>query len=68
LKFPIVKPQIRVLIVEDDVVDRLACRRAIAKNPDYDFVLFEAATGKEGLRLRTFTNRTAFCLTIICLT
>lgn len=40
-----------MLIVEDDVVDRLACRRAIAKNPDYDFALFEAATGREGLQL-----------------
>jgi two-component system sensor histidine kinase UhpB len=45
------KPQIRVLIVEDDTVDRLACRRAIAKDPDYDFVLLEAATGREGLQL-----------------
>jgi two-component system sensor histidine kinase UhpB len=45
------KPQIRVLIVEDDTVDRLACRRAITKDPGYDFVLFEAATGREGLRL-----------------
>lgn len=45
------KPQIRVLIVEDDMVDRLACRRAIAKDPDYDFVLLEAETGREGLRL-----------------
>ena len=50
MKFPTTKTQIRVLIVEDDVVDRLACRRAIAKNPDYDFVLFEAATAKEGLQ------------------
>jgi two-component system sensor histidine kinase UhpB len=45
------KPQIRVLIVEDDTVDRLACRRAIAKDADYDFVLLEAATGREGLQL-----------------
>jgi two-component system sensor histidine kinase UhpB len=45
------KPLIRVLIVEDDMVDRLACRRAFAKHPDYDFTLFEAVTGREGLQL-----------------
>ena len=45
------RPQIRILIVEDDLVDRLACRRALAQNPDYEFVLFEAETGREGLQL-----------------
>ncbi|MDO8262717.1 MAG: response regulator [Gallionella sp.] len=45
------KPQIRVLIVEDDLVDRMACRRALARDPDYEFVLSEAETGREGLRL-----------------
>ena len=45
------KPQIRVLIVEDDLVDRMACRRALAQDPDYEFVLSEAETGREGLRL-----------------
>ncbi|MDO8262719.1 MAG: response regulator [Gallionella sp.] len=45
------KPQIRVLIVEDDLVDRMACRRALAQDPDYEFVLFEAETGHEGLQL-----------------
>ncbi|MFZ1548528.1 MAG: PAS domain S-box protein [Candidatus Nitrotoga sp.] len=45
------KPQIRVLIVEDDLVDRMACRRALAQNPDCEFVLFEAEIGREGLRL-----------------
>ena len=43
--------QIRILIVEDDLVDRMACRRALAQNPDYEFVLFEAETGREGLQL-----------------
>ena len=33
------KPQIRVLIVEDDLVDRMACRRALAQDSDYEFVL-----------------------------
>ncbi|HEU0234405.1 MAG TPA: PAS domain-containing protein [Gallionella sp.] len=45
------KPQIRVLIVEDDLVDRMACRRALAQNPDFEFVLSEAETGREGLQL-----------------
>jgi signal transduction histidine kinase len=45
------KPQIRVLLVEDDLVDRMACRRALAQDPDYEFVLSEAETGREGLQL-----------------
>lgn len=45
------KPQIRVLIVEDDLVDRMACRRALAQDPDYEFVLSEADTGRGGLQL-----------------
>lgn len=44
------KPQIRLLIVEDDIVDRLACRRRIAADPDYDYCLIEASTGHEGLQ------------------
>ncbi|MCR4304763.1 MAG: response regulator [Gallionella sp.] len=50
-KPPMAKTQIRVLIVEDDLVDRMACRRALAQNPDYEFVLSEAETGREGLQL-----------------
>ena len=45
------KPLIRVLLVEDDVVDRMACRRALTRNPDYEFVLSEAESGGEGLQL-----------------
>ena len=45
------RPQVCVLIVEDDLVDRMACRRALAQNPDYEFVLSEAETGREGLQL-----------------
>ena len=45
------KPLIRVLLVEDDAVDRMACRRALARNPDYEFVLSEAESGREGLQL-----------------
>ncbi|HJT51030.1 MAG TPA: ATP-binding protein [Nitrosospira sp.] len=47
----IAKPQIRVLLVEDDAVDRMACRRALARDPDYDFVLSEAESGQEGLQV-----------------
>jgi two-component system sensor histidine kinase UhpB len=42
---------VRVLIVEDDTVDRMACRRAITKTRIDDYVVFEAATGREGLQL-----------------
>ncbi len=45
------KPQIHILLVEDDVVDRMACRRALAQDADYEFVLAEADTGREGLQL-----------------
>jgi two-component system sensor histidine kinase UhpB len=45
------KPHIRVLIVEDDIVDRLACRRAISQYPACDFTLLEAETGRQGLTL-----------------
>ncbi|PXW25629.1 hybrid sensor histidine kinase/response regulator [Paraburkholderia caballeronis] len=45
------KPQIRALLVDDDLVDRIACRRALAADDTYDFVLIEAETGGEGLRL-----------------
>jgi two-component system sensor histidine kinase UhpB len=41
---------VRVLIVDDDTVDRMACRRAIAKNNPLDFIVDEAATGREGLQ------------------
>ena len=45
------KPQIRALLVDDDRVDRIACRRALAADDTYDFVLIEAETGSEGLSL-----------------
>ncbi|SEO51627.1 ATP-binding protein [Nitrosovibrio sp. Nv6] len=45
------KPLIRVLLVEDDAVDRMACRRALARNVDYEFALSEAESGHEGLQL-----------------
>jgi PAS domain S-box-containing protein len=45
------KPQIRILVVEDDLVDRMACRRALAQHQNFEFVLTEAETGREGLQL-----------------
>lgn len=45
------KTLVRVLLVEDDAIDRLACRRALAQHPDYDFHLIEAETGRQGMQL-----------------
>ena len=45
------KPQIHILIVEDDMVDRMACRRALMQHDDYEFVISEAESGEEGLQL-----------------
>lgn len=40
-----------VLIVEDDVVDRMACRRRLAADPTKRFSLLEADDGRSGLEL-----------------
>ena len=48
--FSMTKTQIRILIIDDDLVDRLACRRALAQCPEYEYVLTEAETGQEGLQ------------------
>ncbi|MES1981881.1 MAG: PAS domain S-box protein [Pseudomonadota bacterium] len=45
------RTRIRILIVEDDLVDRMAFRRALAQNPDYEFELSEIETGRDGLQL-----------------
>ena len=45
------KRRIRILIVEDDSVDRLGCRRALAQHPEIEFEFIEAETGREGLQL-----------------
>jgi two-component system sensor histidine kinase UhpB len=42
---------IRLLIVEDDLVDRMACRRALAADAGHVFEVFEADTGQQGLAL-----------------
>lgn len=45
------KPKIHVLIVEDDTVDRMACRRSFLQGAqDYELVLDEAETAREGLQ------------------
>ena len=40
---------VRVLLVEDDAVDRLACRRALAAQSDYVFEVADADTARAGL-------------------
>lgn len=45
------RPSIRVLIVEDDVVDRMACRRTLSENTEFNIQLFEADTGYAGVRM-----------------
>lgn len=42
--------RIRVLLVEDDQIDRIACRRALANHPDYAFDVTEAETGRQGIQ------------------
>ncbi len=42
---------IRLLIVEDDVVDRMACRRALGAEPGQRYEVLEAETGQEGLEI-----------------
>lgn len=41
---------VRVLLVEDDAVDRLACRRALAAQPGYIFEVEEVDTARAGLQ------------------
>lgn len=45
------KSQVCILLVEDDEVDRMACRRALAQHPDYEFQVIEAETGRQGIEL-----------------
>jgi signal transduction histidine kinase len=42
---------LRILIVEDDLVDRMACRRAFAGGQATGFTLIEADSGQQGLAL-----------------
>lgn len=45
------KPLIRLLLVDDDQFDRMACRRALNQNKDCNFELLEAETANQGLQL-----------------
>jgi diguanylate cyclase (GGDEF)-like protein/PAS domain S-box-containing protein len=45
-----IRPRIHLLVVEDDEVDRIALQRELARHPEYDFAVTEAATGREGLQ------------------
>ncbi|MGR8931231.1 MAG: PAS domain S-box protein [Gammaproteobacteria bacterium] len=45
------KPTIRLLLVDDDQFDRMACKRALTMNQECEFVLFEAETANQGLKI-----------------
>lgn len=45
------KSNIRLLLVEGDQVDRLACKHALTQYQDFSYVFLEAETGVEGLKL-----------------
>lgn len=45
------RPALNVLIVEDDVVDRMACRRTFASAQEAAFALVEADSGEHGLAI-----------------
>lgn len=47
----VTKTAVRILLVEDDAVDRLACRRALAEHSEYHFFIIEAETGRQGIQL-----------------
>lgn len=44
-------PGILILLVDDDLVDRMACRRALRGDPARRFALVEAEDGEAGLQL-----------------
>jgi diguanylate cyclase len=45
------KSNIRLLLVEGDQVDRLACKHALTQYQDFSYVFLEAETGVKGLKL-----------------
>lgn len=51
MKTTLNKSTIRLLLVDDDQIDRMACKRALAQNADYHFELIEAESANQGLKL-----------------
>ena len=51
------KTKIHILIVEDDTVDRMACRRALAQDTNFEYVLTEVENGSDGLQ-HAFSQKT----------
>lgn len=51
MKHALDRSTIRLLLIDDDEIDRLACKRVLAQHPDCEFVIFEADTGEQGLKL-----------------
>ncbi len=45
------EPALRILLIDHDQAERLACRRALASDPRYRFVLLEADTARKGLHV-----------------
>lgn len=43
-------PRVHILLVEDDAVDRIACRRALASGQGCPYEISEAETAREGLQ------------------
>lgn len=44
-------PPIRILVIDDDTVDRKAVRRALASDTEHAYTVIEAETGAQGLAL-----------------
>lgn len=45
------KSKIRLLLLADNEVNRMACKLALSRHQDYVFVIFEAETGSQGLKM-----------------
>ncbi|MDP2788383.1 MAG: EAL domain-containing protein [Pseudomonadota bacterium] len=44
-----IRTPVHLLLVEDDAVDRLACKRALAEHPEHEFRITEAETARAGI-------------------
>jgi len=54
-------PEFRLLIIEDDEIDRIACQRVLSNHPSWRFIFEEAELGHDGLKLIA-AHRPAFVL------